>query len=152
MLPPVRFRLPETHRFFYLASRFTDFWRRINIYWKDFMMKLVFTPCFPLRKRGENHGARSRHIVRVRHHVADHSYQWFWILGRGCFPGPTAVLALLGVLLSSTHYGSEARAKRHVACVARKRVRESLVVGVKAMLVFATDLHTVVSVGQPDAW
>ena len=33
------FRLPETHHMYYLASSFTDFWRRINIYWKDFMMK-----------------------------------------------------------------------------------------------------------------
>ncbi|HUG11057.1 MAG TPA: hypothetical protein VMM36_08585, partial [Opitutaceae bacterium] len=35
------FRLPETHRFFFLAPSFTEFWRRINIYWKDFMMKVV---------------------------------------------------------------------------------------------------------------
>ncbi len=32
------FNLPETHHRYYLASSFTDFWRRINIYWKDFMM------------------------------------------------------------------------------------------------------------------
>ncbi|MGH7678102.1 MAG: hypothetical protein ACRENU_06515, partial [Gemmatimonadaceae bacterium] len=50
MLHLFGFRLPETHRFFYLASSFTDFWRRINIYWKDFMMKVVFYPVyFPLR-------------------------------------------------------------------------------------------------------
>jgi len=32
MLHLFGFRLPETHRFFYLASNFTDLWRRINIY------------------------------------------------------------------------------------------------------------------------
>ena len=55
MLHLFGFRLPETHRFFYLASSFSDLWRRINVYWKDFMQKLFYMPVFlPLmRKRGE---------------------------------------------------------------------------------------------------
>ena len=40
------FNLPETHHRYLLASSFTDFWRRINIYWKDFIMKLFFYPAF----------------------------------------------------------------------------------------------------------
>ena len=32
------YNLPETHHLYYLASSFNDYWRRINIYWKDFMM------------------------------------------------------------------------------------------------------------------
>ena len=38
------FRLPETHKLYYLAHSFTELWRRINIYWTDFMMKPVFYP------------------------------------------------------------------------------------------------------------
>jgi len=38
--------LPETHRKYLLASSLTDFWRRINIYWKDFMVKLIYFPIF----------------------------------------------------------------------------------------------------------
>ncbi len=46
--------LPETHRRWLLASSFTDFWRRINIYWKDFMVKLVWFPAFfRWRRSGE---------------------------------------------------------------------------------------------------
>ena len=46
--------LPETHRRYLLASSLTDFWRRINIYWKDFMVKVVYFPVFfRLRKRGQ---------------------------------------------------------------------------------------------------
>ena len=49
------FNLPETHHLYYLASSFTDFWRRINIYWKDFVMKLFFYPMhFKLRKMGHD--------------------------------------------------------------------------------------------------
>src|SRR5262249_10103276 len=44
--------LPETNRNYLLASSLTDFWRRINIYWKDFMVKLVYFPAyFRLRRR-----------------------------------------------------------------------------------------------------
>ncbi|MEP6835581.1 MAG: hypothetical protein ABJB74_19500, partial [Gemmatimonas sp.] len=46
MLHLFGFGLPETHKLFLLSSSFTDFWRRINIYWKDFMMKLVYYPSF----------------------------------------------------------------------------------------------------------
>ena len=47
------FRLPETHNRYLLASSFTDFWRRINIYWKDFMQKVFYYPAvFRLRKLG----------------------------------------------------------------------------------------------------
>src|SRR5262249_33940704 len=53
MLHLFGFRLPETHHLYYLASSFTDFWRRINIYWKDFMMKVFYYPMyFRLRTHG----------------------------------------------------------------------------------------------------
>src|SRR5574342_1023543 len=54
MLHLFGFRLPETHRFFYLASSFSDLWRRINIYWKDFMQKMVYLPVvMGLKRQGE---------------------------------------------------------------------------------------------------
>ena len=46
MLHLFGFRLPETHHRYFLASSFTDFWRRINIYWKDFMLKVFYYPAF----------------------------------------------------------------------------------------------------------
>jgi len=53
MLHLFGFRLPETHNRYLLASSFTDFWRRINIYWKDFMQKLFYYPAvFKCRKLG----------------------------------------------------------------------------------------------------
>ena len=48
------FDLPETHRKYLLASSVADFWRRINIYWKDFIAKLFYLPVFfRLRRSGE---------------------------------------------------------------------------------------------------
>lgn len=82
MLHLFGFRLPETHRFFFLASSFTDFWRRINIYWKDFMMKLVF---YPVQSRLKRWGEATSVILATLGVFLvtwlTHSYQWFWLLG-----------------------------------------------------------------------
>ena len=44
MLHLFGYQLPETHHRYLLATGFTDYWRRINIYWKDFMVRLFFNP------------------------------------------------------------------------------------------------------------
>ncbi|MGD0271573.1 MAG: hypothetical protein ABSB14_21065, partial [Candidatus Sulfotelmatobacter sp.] len=44
MLHLFGYDLPETNHNYLLASSFTDFWRRTNIYWKDFMVKIVYYP------------------------------------------------------------------------------------------------------------
>jgi hypothetical protein len=79
------FNLPETHHNYLLSSSFTDFWRRINIYWKDFILKLFFNPVYFRCKRWPPAAAMT--IATVVAFVFTwllHSYQWFWI--RGAFP------------------------------------------------------------------
>jgi hypothetical protein len=79
------FRLPETHHLYYLASSFTDVWRRINIYWKDFMMKLVYYPSyFRFRRRGDRFALIVSTVIVFLITWILHSYQWFWL--RGDFP------------------------------------------------------------------
>ena len=82
MLHLFGFNLPETHHRYFLASSFTDFWRRINIYWKDFMMKVFYYPAFfRLRKLGET---RALVLATILTFVATwflHLTQWFWIRG-----------------------------------------------------------------------
>ncbi len=95
------FRLPETHHLYYLATGFTDFWRRINIYWKDFMMKLVYYPSFfRLRRWGTERALVASTIIVFFATWFLHSYQWFWL--RGGFPLTAQDLlfwGLLGVLV-----------------------------------------------------
>ena len=95
------FRLPETHHLYFLASSFTDFWRRINIYWKDFMMKLVYYPAFfRLRRWGGNTALVGATIIVFLATWLLHSYQWFWL--RGGFPVAAQdglFWGLLGVLV-----------------------------------------------------
>lgn len=79
------FGLAETHHFYLFASSFTDFWRRINIYWKDFIQKLVFNPIYFSTKRlGATGSLVVATLVAFLATWLFHSYQWFWI--RGTFP------------------------------------------------------------------
>jgi D-alanyl-lipoteichoic acid acyltransferase DltB (MBOAT superfamily) len=82
MLHLFGFNLPETHHRYFLASSFTDFWRRINIYWKDFMLKVFYYPAyFKLRKLGDLQAL----IIATAFTFAVtwflHLVQWFWIRG-----------------------------------------------------------------------
>jgi D-alanyl-lipoteichoic acid acyltransferase DltB (MBOAT superfamily) len=100
------FRLPETHKLYYLASSFTDFWRRINIYWKDFMMKLVYYPSFfRLRRYGDRTALVVATAVVFLTTWLLHSYQWFWLQGEfpltlpdGLFWGILGVLVIMATL------------------------------------------------------
>src|SRR6185295_4924752 len=85
MLHLFGFNLLETHKRYCVSSSFTDFWRRINIYCKDFMMKLFY---YPLYFRLKKYGATTALVVATLLVFICtwllHSYQWFWL--RGEFP------------------------------------------------------------------
>ena len=75
------FDLPRTHHNYFLASSCQDIWRRINIYWKDFMTKVFFFPAF-FTLRGL--GTRTAVVVGALWVFLAtwllHSYQFFWLI------------------------------------------------------------------------
>jgi D-alanyl-lipoteichoic acid acyltransferase DltB (MBOAT superfamily) len=80
------FRLPETHHRYLLASSFTDFWRRINIYWKDFMLKVFYYPAyFRLRRFGNTQALVLATLFVFLMTWFLHAYQWFWLRGTVLF-------------------------------------------------------------------
>jgi len=99
------FRLPETNHLYFLSHSFTELWRRINIYWKDFMMKVVFYPTyFKVRHLGP---ARSVALATATVFLSTwllHSYQWFWL--RGGFPITLPDLLFWGLLGSLVVVGA----------------------------------------------
>jgi len=111
MLLMFGFNLHETHRLYYFASGFTDFWRRINIYWKDFMMKLFYYPVrFYLRGSGEFTSILIGTLVVFTGTWVLHSYQWFWLRGDvllewhdGLFWAILAVLVIVNSLYELKH-------------------------------------------------
>jgi len=108
------FNLPETHHLYYLASSFTDFWRRINIYWKDFVMKIFYYPVyFRLRNLGETRAIVLSTLIVFFATWFLHAYQWFWLRGTLLLEWHDALfwaaLAMLvvGNSLYETRYGRE---------------------------------------------
>ena len=99
-------RLPETQRRWLLADSFTDFWRRINIYWKEFMVRLFwFSVWFRLRKRGERLALLVATTVVFVATTLLHSWQSFWLAGTFAiapqdllFWGLLGATVLIGVL------------------------------------------------------
>lgn len=97
------FNLPETYRRFFLAASFSDYWRRVSIYWKDFVMKIFYYPAVVrLKKWGPRGSVGGAVAFSFAVTWLLHSYQWFWL--RGDFPlQPKDVLfwGLLGVLVTT---------------------------------------------------
>ena len=108
------FNLPETHKHYFLASSFNDYWRRINIYWKDFMMKLFFYPVYmKCRNWGPVNALVFSTVVVFAFTWLLHSYQWFWL--QGDFPLTTVdgvYWGVLGVLVAINSVWETKRGKK----------------------------------------
>ncbi|HJQ14245.1 MAG TPA: hypothetical protein VJ830_05795 [Anaerolineales bacterium] len=86
------FNLPETHHLYFMASSFTDLWRRINIYWKDFMLKLFYYPTyFRIRHWGANSSLIFATAFVFFLTWFFHAYQWFWLRGTFLLTAPDMV-------------------------------------------------------------
>ena len=117
MLHLFGFNLPPTHNRYFLSSSITDFWRRINIYWKDFMLKLVFYPAyFRLKKRGETTALVLGMVIVFIVTWMLHSYQWFWLLGEFPLNANDGIFwGLLGaVMIANTLYERKYSRKRQL--------------------------------------
>ena len=150
--------LPETHRKYLLSRSLTDFWRRINIYWKDFMVKIVYFPVyFRLRRSGD---VRAQVVATLVVFVVTwflHAYQWFWLRGDFLMTWPdTLFWGILGASSRSTCCSSGRRpARAPAAPVAtwRARLEPLKVAGTFCLIVIAlvaVELAVGVRVGRPD--
>lgn len=95
------YQLPDTHHNYLLATGFTDYWRRINIYWKDFMVRVVFNPLVFRLKGWPLHRALMAGTALVFGVTwALHGYQSFWLRGSWGFSVQDGLFwGILGVLV-----------------------------------------------------
>jgi D-alanyl-lipoteichoic acid acyltransferase DltB (MBOAT superfamily) len=114
------FNLPATNNLYYLSSSFTDHWRRINIYWKDFMMKVLYYPLyFRLRKLGNTKAIILSTLVVFFATWSLHMYQWFWLRGTlllewndALFWGILGVFVVINSLYEAKHGRDRSLGKR----------------------------------------
>jgi alginate O-acetyltransferase complex protein AlgI len=101
MLHLFGFQLPATHQRYLLATSFTDYWRRINIYWKDFMVRIFFNPVVFRLKRWPQPVALALATMIV--FLATwflHAYQSYWLRETWGFTVPdTLFWGILGALV-----------------------------------------------------
>jgi hypothetical protein len=75
--------LPETNHRYFLAHSVNDMWRKMNIYWKDFMVKIVYFPAyFKLRRRGALRAELLSTVLVIVTTYVLHAYQFFWLKGK----------------------------------------------------------------------
>jgi hypothetical protein len=101
MLHLFGYDLPETNRRYLLSDSVLDFWRRINIYWKDFMVKVAYYPVyFRFRKRGDLRAQLIATASVILVTWIAHAYQYFWLRGHFNFTWPdTLFWMILGLFM-----------------------------------------------------
>lgn len=128
------FRLPETHKLYYLSHSFTELWRRINIYWTEFMMKAFFYPTyFRVKQLGPTKALVVSTMIVFAATWFLHSYQWFWL--RGGFPVTVQDTLFWTVLGALVIYGALKELKS-VRTPKKKETRWNWRMGVRAAVTF----------------
>jgi alginate O-acetyltransferase complex protein AlgI len=75
--------LPPIFNLYFLTNSFNDLWRRINVYWKDFMMKVFYYPIyFKVKKFGMGTAIFLTTMIIFIITWFFHAWQWFWIRGK----------------------------------------------------------------------
>ncbi|MFN0152289.1 MAG: hypothetical protein ACKVU1_16415 [bacterium] len=118
MLHLFGFNLPETNHLYWLSTSVSDFWRRINIYWKDFMMKVFYYPIvFSMRRMNPKVALVLATLAVFAITWALHLYQWFWLRGALLFSAPDiifwSVLAIF--VVANSLYEARGGARRGAA-------------------------------------
>jgi len=76
------FKLPEIFNNIFIATCVSDFFRRLNIYWKEFLLNHFYYPIyFKYRKSGMFKALAISSVLTFIFNWFFHAYQWFWILG-----------------------------------------------------------------------
>ena len=105
------FKLGPIFNNVFLVDSFGDIWRRINIYWREFVMKVFYYPVyFRLRKKVKSPVLITSLIVFTLTGLM-HGWQWFWLLGNITFHSTGLFYwSILGICISISLARQEARA------------------------------------------
>lgn len=136
------FDLPPIFNNFLFASGFSDLWRRINIYWKDFIMKIVYYPVLlRIKKLGLGLAIALATLVALAFTWLLHQWQGFWT--DGVFPIEQRDIVFWGVfalaLIASSLLQLRSKAPRSMAGARSHLIKAIKIVGT---LLFMSALWT----------
>lgn len=134
------FNLPLTNDNFFLSAGFTDFWRRANIYWKDFMVKVFYYPTyFYLRKLSDTNRLIVATLFTFLITWLLHFYQWFWLRGSLLFTVPDILFwTFFAILVLSNSLYETKRGRKRKLGGRIWSFRETAVASLQTVGTFAT--------------
>jgi hypothetical protein len=154
MLHLFGFKLPETHVRYFLAEDFTDYWRRTNVYFRDFMLKVFYYPMlFRLKRFGMAVGLVLAVLWVFAVSWAVHLSQVWWLEGRNGFTWPDATFwIILGILVATNALWEFLRGGRGAA--RQPTMRDHVTVCLKTAATFAiiTVLFSMMKAPSFDVW
>lgn len=108
------FNLPRVMDLYWLSSSFNDYWRRINIYWKDFIVKVFYYPAyFRMRKLGNTARLVIATLFGFLMTWLFHAFQWFWLQGKFLISLPDMLhWGILGLLVLATSLYESKKSKK----------------------------------------
>jgi D-alanyl-lipoteichoic acid acyltransferase DltB (MBOAT superfamily) len=129
------FNLPPTFNNYFLASGFSDLWRRLNIYYRDFLLKTFYYPLyFTLRKAGILKATIASILILFSITWFIHSLQWLFL--KGDFPIALTDLIYWGIfgVLISLHAAYDLRRKKSKK--EKTVVQHAAILSLKILLTF----------------
>ena len=134
-----------------MATSFSDLWRRINIYWKDFVMKVFYFPIYFKFKKRNNTAVFITVMIVFFFNWFLHAYQWFWI--RGTFllkQNDILFWALLGLVVAANSvYQKNTKAKKGAAGFHPREafIKSAKIVGMLCLMSFLWSFWISPSIG-----
>lgn len=147
------FDLPSVFNNYFLAEGFSDLWRRINTYFREFMLKVFYYPVFfRIRHWGIRKATAATILFLFFISWQFHSLQWFWLKGRFPIRAVDAVFwGLFGLLIMWNALSDlkRGRAESPVTPLKAGAFRAARIVG---MLIFMSVLWSLWSAPTLSDW
>ncbi len=149
------FNLPETNHRYFLAASFTDYWRRVNTYWREFMMRVFYYPAFfRLKKLGQTRALVLATAWTFLVTWALHLYQAWWVTGHASMTWADSLFwTLLALLVLAGSLWELKRGRKRRLTTPRMNFGESAglvarTVGTFAVISFLWSLWSAPSIGR----
>lgn len=136
------YNLPAPFGNYFFSDSFGDYWRKVNIYWREFMMKMVYYPVYFAIRKKIKWSSELSIVVVFTCSIFFHWYQKFWITGLytlrltdivfWCSLGALIIINQKFDLLFTKKQTSTSFLKKHCA----KAAKTSLVFLVMSMLIW----------------